>query len=124
MKIFANYFIFLSCLLLSFNCSYLTKNRNKTVRNSSEIDSLFNLVYVKLSSDTLSFNTCRTLFTKYSVDIDLNDTFFNNYNEFYISYYNRGNSFVRLINNVKLIQLFKSRNLDINNSNHCCPIKK
>lgn len=42
------------------------------------------------------------------MDIDLNDTSLGNFYDLYLSLYNEGNPFVRLINENKLINLFDS----------------
>lgn len=106
MKNFSKYLI-LSAILVSFtNCSNQTERKSVAESNNFELDSIFQTVKVKLKSDSKSFETCGTLFTKYLLDIDLKDTSLNNFYDVYFLSYNEGNPFVRLINENKLIIFF------------------
>lgn len=115
MKTLAKYIISLFILLQFYNCSTQIKNCNFNKNKIFETDSLFELVVSKLSQDTLSFETCNNLHTIYINNLNLKDSTFDNFNNYYFRQYNKGNSFIRLINKDKLGTIFHKQYYNDNN---------
>lgn len=108
MKNISKYLILSAIVVTFINCSNQTERKCWTGSNNCELDSIFQIVQFKLKSDSISFEICGTLFSKYLMDIDSRDTFLNNFYDLYLSLYNKGNPFVRLIDENKLIIIFYS----------------
>ncbi len=108
MKDISKYLILSAIFATFINCSNQTVKKSETESNIFKLDSMFQAVKIKLKSDSISFEICGTLFSKYLIDTDLKDTSLNNFYDLYLSLYNEGNPFVRLINENRLIDLFDS----------------
>ena len=101
-------------ILHLFNYTTIINEDCTNKLNINEKDSLFKLVVNKLSQDTISFETCNELYCKYLNNLEIMDSTFDDYNNYYMRQYNTGCAFVRLINMDKLSKFFSKKACSLN----------